>query len=216
MGLKERRKRERRERRDQIMAAARSLLFDKGLAATSINQIAKRAELGVGTIYFYFQSKEELFAVLQVEGLQLLLERIASACEKHSDPAARLKAAAMVYLEFSNDQLRYFDVINYFLSAPEVLLSAELKRRVDEKSGDILTAIAEIIAVGARDGTFRPVDAGEAAVLFWGSIHGLVQFRKLESTTLNGRPHAAIFACAVDHLLDGLKMSPSAGAGGIT
>ncbi|MFH1981781.1 MAG: TetR/AcrR family transcriptional regulator [Pseudomonadota bacterium] len=214
MGLKERRKREKSERRGQIMAAARSLLFDKGLAATSINQIAKRAELGVGTIYFYFQSKEELFAVLQVEGLQLLLERIASACEKHADPAARLKAAAMVYLEFSNDQLRYFDVINYFLSAPEVLLSAELKRRVDQKSADILAAIADIVTAGVNDGMFRPMDADETAILFWGSIHGLVQFRKLESTALNGRSHTSIFSRAVDHLLSGLKSPAAAGTAG--
>lgn len=205
MGLRERRRREKQERRRQIMAAARSLLFDKGLAATSINQIAKRAELGVGTIYFYFQSKEELFASLQVEGLQLLHQRILAACETSTDPAEQLGAAAGVYLEFSRDQLRYFDVINYFLSAPEILLSPELKHRVDEKSGDILRAIARIITAGVDDGSLRPVDPAESAILFWGAIHGLVQFRKFEAATMGGLPHASVFTRAVDHLLAGMK-----------
>ncbi len=69
MGLKERRSREKEARRNQILDAARALLFEKGLHATSINQIAKQAELGVGTIYFYYRSKEEIFADLQEEGL---------------------------------------------------------------------------------------------------------------------------------------------------
>lgn len=192
------------------MAAARSLLFDKGLAATSINQIAKRAELGVGTIYFYFQSKEELFAALQVEGLQLLYERIDSACGKRSDPLDQLREAARVYYEFSRDPLRYFDVINYFLSAPDILLSTELKRRVDEKSGDILSAIAGIITAGVKTRVLRAVDPGEAAVLFWGSIHGLVQFRKLETTIFSGKPHGVLFSRTVDQLLDGWKAAPEA------
>jgi len=210
MGLKERRHREKQERRRQIMAAARSLLFDRGLAATSIKQIAKRAELGVGTIYFYFQSKEELFAALQVEGLQLLYERIDAACGKLSDPVDQLREAARVYYAFSHDPLRYFDVINYFLSAPDILLSTELKRRVDEKSGDILAAISDIITTGVKNRVLRPVDPGEAAILFWGSIHGLVQFRKLESTILKGKPHAMLFTQAVDQLLDGWEAAPGA------
>ena len=71
MGLKERRRREKEERRMQILDAARKLLFTKGINATSINQIAKLAELGVGTIYFYYRNKEELFAALQEEGLEI-------------------------------------------------------------------------------------------------------------------------------------------------
>ncbi len=188
----------------------RSLLFDKGLAATSINQIAKRAELGVGTIYFYFQSKEELFAALQVEGLQLLYERIDTACKKLPDPVDQLREAARVYYEFRRDPLRYFDVINYFLSASDILLSAELKHRVDEKSGDILAAISRIITAGLQARVLRPVDPGEAAILFWGSIHGLIQFRKLESTILSGKSHGMLFNRAVDQLLDGWVAVPEA------
>jgi AcrR family transcriptional regulator len=76
MGLKERREREKEARKQQILDAARQLLFKKGIQSTSINQIARTAELGVGTIYFYFQSKEEIFYSLQEEGLDLLFRQI--------------------------------------------------------------------------------------------------------------------------------------------
>ena len=104
MGLKERRQREKNARRRQIIDAARSLLFEKGLPATSINQIAKRAELGVGTIYFYYQNKEELFAALQEEGLDLLLNDLREAYAEEEDSPARLRAAARAYLTFSRDR----------------------------------------------------------------------------------------------------------------
>lgn len=61
MGRKERREREKEARKRQILAADRKLLFKKGIQAIRINQIARTAELGVGTIYFYYQSKEEIF-----------------------------------------------------------------------------------------------------------------------------------------------------------
>ena len=68
MGTQTRRQKEKDARRHQILTAARQLLFKKGLANTSVSQIAKTAELGVGTLYFYYPSKEAIFASLQREG----------------------------------------------------------------------------------------------------------------------------------------------------
>ncbi|HID29693.1 MAG TPA: TetR/AcrR family transcriptional regulator [Desulfobacterales bacterium] len=120
MGLKERREREREERKRQILAAARSLLFSEGLQATSINKIAKSAELGVGTIYFYFANKEEIFAALQEEGIELLYNKIKKSLVRVNYPEERLKTIARVYLNFSRENKDYFDIINYFLSSPAV------------------------------------------------------------------------------------------------
>ena len=60
MGVKERRELEKQWRRDQILDAARKLLLEKGMQTISISRIAKEAELGVGTIYFYYKNKEDL------------------------------------------------------------------------------------------------------------------------------------------------------------
>ncbi len=116
MGIQQRRRREREQRRQQILNAARNLLFKKGLNAISVNQIARQAELAVGTIYFYFRSKEEIFAVLQEEGLELLLKDVRRALETGADARESLHNIAQAYLNFSREQKSYFDVINYFLS----------------------------------------------------------------------------------------------------
>lgn len=47
-------------KRDQIIYATRDLIFEQGLQDISMSQIAQRAEVGMGTIYNYFTSKEAL------------------------------------------------------------------------------------------------------------------------------------------------------------
>lgn len=57
MGLKEKKKIKRRKR---ILAAATVLFQTRGYAETTINDIADKADVGVGTIYNYFSSKNEI------------------------------------------------------------------------------------------------------------------------------------------------------------
>ena len=206
MGLKERKARERDARRNQILAATRELLFEKGLQATSISQIAKRAELGVGTIYFYYQSKEEIFYALQDEGLEILFDQIEAIGRSGQPPEEVLRATGMAYLDFSEAHKNYFDIINYFLSTPTVILGQELKARIDHNGARILELIAGSIQAGIEQKYFRPQDAGKTAVLFWGALHGLTQFKKLEDTVLGGQDHRELYRHAVDARVEGFKV----------
>ena len=205
MGLKERRQREKEARKEQILAATRSLLFSKGIQATSINQIARKAELGVGTIYFYYQSKEEIFYALQEEGLDILFRKIDAIGGATMAPDEKLRRTGSAYLQFSQDHKNYFDIINYFLASPMVVLGTELKHRIDRKGSDILALIGRFISDGINERVFRPVDPKKYAVMFWGALHGLTQFKKLEDTVLEGEEHARIFNYAVDQLVEGVK-----------
>ncbi len=205
MGLKERREREREDRRRQILDVARTLLFEKGLRETSINRIARRAELGVGTLYFYFRNKEEIFAALQQEGLERLCGAIDSALTGISDPADKLRAAAGAMLRFSREQRQYLDVINCFLATPEVLFAPSIKIEVDRYGARIIERIADVVQEGQTGGRFDAcIDAHRFAILFVGAVHGLVQYRKLESTVLQGAAFDQVFADAVDHLVASL------------
>jgi len=204
MGLKERREREREERRRQILVAARTLLSKKGLGGTSIQQIAKRAELGVGTIYFYYPSKEELFAALQQEGLELLGNRVRSAGGQGTDPADSLKRIALAYLRFSEENKDYFDIINYFIASPEEIFAPDLKGRVDQQGNLILQGVEETIQQGIAAGAFRRVNARQVSLMLWAAMHGLIQFRKMQNTLLQGESHETVYRDAVDHLIQSL------------
>jgi AcrR family transcriptional regulator len=205
MGMKERRAREKAARRENILKAARSLLSQRGLEGTSMNRIARGAELGVSTIYSYYRGKEELFAALQCEGLEILRRQMAERCSGISDPEKRLAAMAGVYLRFSESNQSYFDIINYFLSTPRVMLSPELKERVDRQGVSVLAQVADAISDGIEKRIFQPVDANREAAVLWATLHGLIQFRKMRETMLQGENHAALYRYAVRRFVDALK-----------
>jgi AcrR family transcriptional regulator len=205
MGIKQRRRREKEQRRQQILDASRTLLFKNGLNAISVYQIARQAELAVGTIYFYFRSKEEIFAALQEEGLELLLGDVQRAHETGSDARGSLHNIAQAYFNFSREHKNYFDVINYFLSAADVVFAPEIKQQIDQHGIRILKVVEQALQEGVDQGQFGMIDVRRHALLFWVMLHGLVPFRKMKDTLLADESHSAFYDFAVDHFIGGLS-----------
>ncbi|WP_066898084.1 TetR/AcrR family transcriptional regulator [Mycolicibacterium houstonense] len=57
--------------RQRVLEAARELFAEKGLEAT-LNDVARHANVGVGTVYRRFATKEELIAAIFVDGMEQL------------------------------------------------------------------------------------------------------------------------------------------------
>lgn len=184
------------------------MLFQKGLSLTSVNQIARTAELSIGTVYFYFKNKEDIFAALQAEGLEILHRDIRSACRPADTPAEKLFRVASAYLDFSSAYKNYFDVIHYFLSATDVVFSPAVKQQIDRHGQHILQLVETVIAEGIATGRFRPIPTRRYALIFWGMIHGLIPFRKMRDTLLDEDRHQSLFDSAVDNFISGLQGCP--------
>ena len=76
MGVKERKEREKQQRANDILEAARMLFETKGFLNTTLQDVAKAAEISVGLIYRYFESKEDIFASLALKGAEQLDQEI--------------------------------------------------------------------------------------------------------------------------------------------
>ena len=204
MGTKERRAREKAARRQQILMAARHLLLTEGLKATSINKIAQQAELGVGTLYFYFKSKEEIFIALQKAGLKLLASKVETASRSAEDPHEQISRMARAYLAFSVENKDYFDIINYFIASPDIIFSPQLKQQIGEYGNQILAHVIAAIKAGQQQGQFKAVNPRRAAIALWGALHGLIQFKKLQDTILRDVNHQALIEDTIQAYLAGL------------
>jgi len=206
MGVKERRAREKEARRNQILDAARVLLFQNGLAGASVNRIAKKAEIGTGTIYFYFKSKEDIFAALQMEGLEILYQIILNSFTDKDTPADRLKSIAMGYYRFSREHKNYFDVINYFLTSPETVFSKDQKQEIDGTGGINLDFLADTIRDGNGKGGFTCEDPQKYAIMFWATLHGLINLRKLKTTVLADQDLESLYMYSVNQLISAITL----------
>lgn len=80
--LLSRKERERLARRADIVNAAMIVFAYRGFADATLEEIAEKAEYGKGTIYSYFQSKEELFDAVLEEGMNRLINLARVSCEQ--------------------------------------------------------------------------------------------------------------------------------------
>lgn len=69
--------------RQRVLTAARDLFAEKGLEAT-LNDVARHANVGVGTVYRRFATKEELLEAIFVDGMHQLTE-LAETALQHED-----------------------------------------------------------------------------------------------------------------------------------
>ena len=94
------------QRRDEIMAAAKEVFARKGFHETTIANIAKEAGLAYGSVYWYFDSKDELFHALMAVEESALRNHVAAALAALGVPAenvgqeAPLRAAVEATLEY--------------------------------------------------------------------------------------------------------------------
>ena len=69
-------------RRQTILSGAKRVFSERGYAATTVADVARAAHLSYGTIYWYFESKEELFDALMDAGEASLRTRILTALDE--------------------------------------------------------------------------------------------------------------------------------------
>ena len=78
-----RRERHKAEMRDRLMGNALRLFADRGFAETTVEDITEAADVGKGTFFNYFPSKEHIFAVHAAMQVEKIHEIVAQATESN-------------------------------------------------------------------------------------------------------------------------------------
>lgn len=174
VGTTERRAREKQQRREDILKTAQTLFFSKGFRDTTIDDIARAAELSRGTIYLYFESKEEIYATVMEEGLDILQSRIRAAYQADQDPLTNLLAGHDAFMRFHDECSDYNGLMLDKMQIADLLPPA-LRSRIDAKSLQIVQGIASVLEEGVRAGFFRPMPVQEVALLQMGMAMGFAE-----------------------------------------
>jgi AcrR family transcriptional regulator len=99
------------QRREQLLDIGRELFGQRGYEATSIEEIAARADVSKPVVYEHFGGKEGLYAVVVDREMQLLLDRFTSALSATGHPRELLERAALVLLDYIEDHTDGFRVL---------------------------------------------------------------------------------------------------------
>ncbi|WP_338767621.1 TetR/AcrR family transcriptional regulator [Massilia sp. METH4] len=150
----------RKEARPQeLLAAALELFVDRGYAATRLEDVARRAGVSKGTLYLYFDNKEELFKAVVRENIVVVIGRAESDVAAADSTASKDLLLTMLRRWWS-------DVSSTRASGLAKLMVAEagnfpeIARFYNEEVIARGTAlIASIVQRGVDRGEFVPVDA---------------------------------------------------------
>lgn len=176
MGVAARRQREKEERRSTILKAAEKVFVSKGVALATMDDIAHEAELSKGTLYLYFDSKDELYLEIAVRALSELHLRLDEAELGGGSGAERVERMIRAYTRFATEHADRFRVaVNWITSEPgasgESQRFAEFKRLL----GDLCLKATAAIDDGKRDGTVRSeVDSPRLFAQLWGASLGVL------------------------------------------
>lgn len=184
MGIVERRQKEKQQRRRAIMEAAKEVFFDKGLIASTMDEIAEKAELSKGTLYLYFDSKEELYLSLLDEGLDILLRMFQEVVSEDLSGDELLMKMGRAYYQFYRTHKNYFKILFFFEHS-------ELHRKVCQgdmnplhpaKGIECLQMVAQAVQKGIDEGIFRgDLSAMEIAHILWANSNGIIHLIESES-----------------------------------
>jgi len=199
------------KRRKEIALATLEIFAEKGFEATSMSQIAKLAGIGKGTIYEYFESKEELI----LSAIKAWVETIQSEVEKQmegiDDPVERLRMYA-----HSSIAACAFDKrsIRLFIAMLEIVLKDDESHSQIHLISGTMHGFGEMIAETLRDGVsqgiFRPevsTDAHKIAVNLLAYLDGIAMYYYMIKDHID-------LGDQVDFYLDGFLKSLRAETGG--
>jgi AcrR family transcriptional regulator len=176
MGIAERREREKQMRHQQIMHAAKKIFAEKGFAGATMESIAEEAEYSPATIYLYFKNKDELYASLMLEMLQVLVDQMeAVADQKDLSPDNKIKALEKaLYDVYEYDPVNVINVLRFQSSEALRALSPEIVAQIKDSARKYLRAIAGIFQDGVRKGVFVDRHPIAFADIVWSLFTGVV------------------------------------------
>jgi AcrR family transcriptional regulator len=164
----------RRRTIDALRAAARDAFEGRTLDEVTVEEIAARAGVAVGSIYNHFGSKAGLYAAVVEQALDADRAHMDRAYDADAGPVDQIEAAAQEYLAFYLQHPEHFRLLaappepGRYPAGREV--AALLTDRVAEQNDRLVAAIRE----GVARGTLRDVDPELVATALWAAWNGII------------------------------------------
>jgi len=172
-----RRERERETRRQLILDAAKDVFAKRGFLSATMEEIAEQCELAVGTLYRYFQSKEELYVSLLCEAMEMFHQGIETARNSDIPPNEQLRAVWQFFYNFYREQPEYYRALMFLHNEGlRDTISPDVIKDINRRAGRNFRLVAEIVQAGVNAGIYRPnLDTRGVVDILWSLQMGLVQ-----------------------------------------
>jgi AcrR family transcriptional regulator len=163
MTRQERRERERAQRRQVIVNAARELAETEGWESVTTRRLADRIEYSQPVLYSHFEGKDAIVSAVALEGFGQLAAALYNARKTAGSPGAEPRAVADAYLEFARANPALYEAM--------FTLSVDLTFARSDTPAPLQAGFAELCETLAPLAGDRDVETFTEVV--WSGLHGL-------------------------------------------
>jgi TetR/AcrR family transcriptional regulator, fatty acid metabolism regulator protein len=187
------------EKRDLILKAATKVFAQNGYFQSQVADVARVAGVAAGTVYLYFEGKDDLLVSIFERSMNDALGEVRAAVENIDEPADRLQKIARLHLERlgrDKDLAVVFQV--------ELRQSVKFMERFSETFlQDYFKLIRQAIADGQQSGVFRKdISATTSTKIFFGALDEMATNWVLSRRKYDLRAEAD---AVVDLFINGVK-----------
>lgn len=181
-----------RRNRMRVLEAAWRLLEEKRPEELSMEDVAREADLGKGTLYRHYPTRECLFEALVQEGGARLSVGMRDRIPPEADAPTKLQAlVALLYDSYESHHIN----VDLLLAQPECA------ERAGHPLGEVAKRVHGILEQGVREGSFRPLDLDYTTVAVLTMVN---PFAFVKASRRLGYTRAEMEERAVDLLLHAL------------
>jgi TetR/AcrR family transcriptional regulator len=185
MSVAERRAREKQHRIQDILEAAEKIFFTKGYESATMNEIAREAELGKGTIYLYFKGKDDVHRAIVEKGMDILFGLIQESAKNHACGMSKMEIVWDSFMRFRTDYPNYCNAFIHY----------ETKPWKETEAGDfggwvnkykVINFMIAAIEEGRADGSVRTdINAADMTLMLWAQMTGAIMLVRFKSALIN-------------------------------
>lgn len=194
---------------DALLEAAQDVFTTRSVDEVTVEEIAERAGVAVGSLYNHFGSKAGLHAAVVERAVEVDREFMDLAYTADRSPVEQLYAAAEEYLRFYLEAPEYFRMLAFpggpgrYAAGQE--LAERMARSVDEQNARMVAALQ----LGIDAGIVREVDPRSAATVLWASWNGIISLAWRPDSLGRGEPELReLLRVATDVIARGLLVDP--------
>jgi len=167
-----------RDKHKRIINAATKIFAQKGFFQAKVSDIAKEAQVADGTIYLYFENKDDILISLFEEQMNRVLEDMKTQVLKEEDAVKKIEKFAFNHLKLVELNKNVAEIIQVELRQS----SKFMKEYKNEKFHEYLNLIGDIIREGQEKGIFKEdIIPGIAKRAFFGALDEMSRFWVLSS-----------------------------------
>ncbi|HEX7305574.1 TetR/AcrR family transcriptional regulator [Lentzea sp.] len=195
MSIQNRRERERAERHQLIIDAARELAEEEGWDAVTTRRLADKVEYSQPVLYSHFKGKDAIVRAVAIQGAGELARQLRKA--RPEKGRSRLRAAAEAYLKFANTRPALYDAM--FVQRVDIPFGTDdIPQELRDAFGELVAAVEPVR--GDRD-------LETLTELFWSTLHGIATLthgKRLRPAHHEARLEMALGALSLTQQEDGL------------